>query len=54
MLYNYKEAIEIYGTDYKLKQAISDKKIFRIEKGIYNKPMKSPKRILSSQFYKEM
>ena len=36
MLYNYKEAIEIYGTDYKLKQAISDKRIFRIEKGIYS------------------
>ena len=36
MLYNYQEALEIYGTDYKLKQALSSKKFFRIEKGIYS------------------
>ncbi len=36
MLYNYKEVIEIYGTDYKLKQAIANKKIYRIESGIYS------------------
>ena len=36
MLYNYREALEIYGTDYKLKQALSQRKIFRIESGIYS------------------
>ena len=36
MLYNYKEALEIYVTDYKLKQAIANKKIYRIESGIYS------------------
>ena len=36
MLYNYREAIEIYGTDYKLKKAIAGGKIYRIERGIYS------------------
>ena len=36
MLYNYREAIEIYGTDYKLKKAIAGRKIYRIESGIYS------------------
>lgn len=36
MLYNYKEAIKIYGNDYKLKQAIANKEIYRIESGIYS------------------
>ncbi len=36
MLYNYRETLEIYGTDYKLKQAIAHKKIYRIESGIYS------------------
>ena len=36
MLYNYKEVLEIYVTDYKLKQAIANKKIYRIESGIYS------------------
>lgn len=36
MLYNYREALEIYGTDYKLKQALSQRKIYRIESGIYS------------------
>lgn len=36
MLYNYKEVIEVYGSDYKLKKAISSKEIFIVEKGIYS------------------
>lgn len=36
MLYDYKEAIAIYGNDYNLKKAILDKRIFKIEKGIYS------------------
>ena len=36
MLYNYREVIEIYGTDYKLKKAIANKEIYRIESGIYS------------------
>ena len=36
MLFNYREVLEIYGTDYKLKRAISSKRIYRIESGIYS------------------
>ena len=36
MLYSYKEAIDLYGSDYKLKKAISRKQIYKIEKGIYS------------------
>lgn len=36
MLYNYKEAITLFGNDYNLKKAIQDKRIFKIEKGIYS------------------
>ena len=36
MLFDYKEMIEIYGTDYKLKRAISSKQVYRIESGIYS------------------
>lgn len=36
MLYNYKEAIDLYGNDYNLKKAIFNRKIFKIEKGIYS------------------
>ena len=36
MLLNYKEAIEKYGTDYKLQKAIKRKKLYKIEKGIYS------------------
>ena len=37
MLYDYKEVIAIYGNDYNLKKALSDKRIFKVEKGIYKK-----------------
>ena len=36
MLLNYKQAIEKYGTDYKLKKAIEKKKLYKIDKGIYS------------------
>ncbi len=36
MLLNYKEAIEKYGTDYKLQKAIKRKELYKIEKGIYS------------------
>lgn len=36
MLLNYKEAIEKYGTDYKLQKAINRKELYKIEKGIYS------------------
>lgn len=36
MLYSYKEVLKIYGTDYRLKQAIASKKIYRIECGVYS------------------
>lgn len=36
MLLNYKEAIEKYGTDYKLQKALKRKELYKIEKGIYS------------------
>ena len=36
MLYNYNEAIELFGSDYYLKQALSKKSFFKVEKGIYS------------------
>lgn len=36
MLLNYKEAIEKYGTDYKLQKATKRKELYKIEKGIYS------------------
>jgi len=36
MLYSYNNCFEIYGSDKKIKQAIVDKKIYKIEKGIYS------------------
>lgn len=36
MLYNYKEIIDKYKSDYKLKKAIQSKEIFKINNGIYS------------------
>lgn len=36
MLYNYNEAIALFGSDYYLKQALSQKSFFKVEKGIYS------------------
>ena len=36
MIYSYKDCVEYFGTDYKLKKALSDKKLFLKEKGFYS------------------
>ena len=36
MILTYKECIELYGSDYKLKRAIKEKKLYQIEKGYYS------------------
>ena len=36
MLYNYNEAIKLFGSDYYLKQALYKKSFFKVEKGIYS------------------
>ncbi len=36
MLYKYNQCIEIYGSNYKLQQAIKRKEMYKIEKGIYS------------------
>ena len=36
MVYNYKEAIELYKSDYQLRKAIENKEIYKIENGIYS------------------
>lgn len=35
MIYSYKNCIEDLGTDYRLKMAVAEGKLFRLEKGIY-------------------
>lgn len=36
MLYNYKEILEKYESNYGIKKAIKDNKLFKVEKGIYS------------------
>ena len=36
MIFNYKDCIEHYGTDYKIKQALAEKTLFQKEKGLYS------------------
>lgn len=36
MLYNYNEIKSKYKTTYQIRKAIKDKKIYKIEKGIYS------------------
>ena len=36
MLYTYNECIKKYGSDYQLKKALSDQKLYKVEKGIYS------------------
>lgn len=36
MLYSYKEVKNIYKTTYQIRKALKDKKIYKIEKGIYS------------------
>ena len=51
MLYTYNELVEIYKTDYKIKKAIADGKMFKIEKGIYSDmPVVSPLEIITKKY----
>ena len=36
MLYTYNDCIKKYGSDYQLKKALSDQKLYKVEKGIYS------------------
>ena len=36
MIYNYKEIIEKYNSDYNLKKALDNKEIYKIEEGLYS------------------
>lgn len=36
MLYSYKQCLETYKTDYLLEKALEEKKLFKVEKGIYS------------------
>ena len=36
MLFSYYQCIEIFGTDRKLKKALDNEQMFKIEKGIYS------------------
>lgn len=53
MILTYKQCIELYGSDYLLKKAIADGKIFQKEKGIYstNKSC-SELEIISAKYHK--
>lgn len=36
MILNYQQCIELYGNDYTIKKLIKEKKLFKIEKGLYS------------------
>ena len=36
MLFNYKEVLKIYKNDYQISKAISNHKLYKVEKGIYS------------------
>lgn len=36
MLYSYKQCLETYKIDYLLEKALEEKKLFKVEKGIYS------------------
>ena len=36
MIYNYKEILEIYKSDYNLKKALDNKEVYKIEEGLYS------------------
>ncbi len=36
MLYSYQDLIDIYGSDYQIKKMLKDRKIFKIELGLYS------------------
>ncbi len=51
MVYTYKELLEIYKDDYNIKRAIENKKIYKIEKGIYSdKKIVNPLLVYSKKY----
>ena len=51
MVYKYKELLEIYKDDYNIKRAIENKKIYKIEKGIYSdKKIVNPLLVYSKKY----
>lgn len=36
MLYSYQECLEKYGNDYQIKKELADRRLFKIEKGVYS------------------
>ena len=36
MLFTYNDCIKEYGSDYPLQKALSDQKLYKVEKGIYS------------------
>lgn len=51
MLYSYSECIAMFGSDSKLKQALNNKKIFKIEKGVYSNTKYVPELAIISMKY---
>ena len=36
MVFSYEDCIQKYGSDYQIKKAVSCKKLYKIEKGVYS------------------
>lgn len=51
MLYSYKQCIEMFGSDRKLKYALENKEIYKIEKGIYSDKKIEPELAIISKKY---
>ena len=53
MILSYKEAVEKYGNEYKLSQAVADQRIFKQESGIYSTdPYESELAIITKKYPK--
>ncbi len=53
MIYSYQECLEKYGTDYKIKKEIRERKLFQKEKGIYSdQPYVSELEIIAAKYPK--
>lgn len=51
MLYSYEQIIKMFGSDRKLKQALKEKKVFKIEEGIYSDNQLVPELAIISKKY---
>lgn len=51
MLYSYEQSIEMFGSDRKLKQALKEKRFFKIEEGIYSNNEYEPELAIISKKY---